>query len=75
MLTEVQVNELYEKAECKGSDVTMFYPSEDDRISYLRARHAITVFCSSCPVKGLCREHARDDPYGIWGGVSGMNRV
>jgi WhiB family transcriptional regulator, redox-sensing transcriptional regulator len=65
-------------AACRGELAAAFYPplrpeSKSERLA--REREAKTV-CSSCPVRVDCLEHAidHDERYGIWGGLTDVER-
>lgn len=53
-----------------ASDPDMFYRDDEDSIR--EAKHA----CAHCPVKADCLADAlhRREPYGIWGGLTVMER-
>lgn len=31
--------------------------------------------CAACPVRGICEEMGRDEPFGVWGGISRSDRT
>lgn len=57
-------------AACRGSDITLFFPTTDDEAGPGKA------ICASCPVRELCLEWAlatrQDD--GVWGGLTDTER-
>jgi WhiB family redox-sensing transcriptional regulator len=69
------------KAKCKGEDTDTFYPPRDKELYTVIADRAKT-FCfgengkSPCPVRNQCLWDAveRDEPHGIWGGLSHRER-
>jgi WhiB family transcriptional regulator, redox-sensing transcriptional regulator len=60
-----------DQAACFGQDTALFFPESDDE-----AAPALAV-CAVCPVRDECREWAiaarQDD--GVWGGMTGQQRV
>ena len=65
-------------AACRGELAAAFYPplkaeSKSERLS--RERTAKSV-CGSCSVRLACLEHAidHDERYGIWGGLTDVER-
>jgi len=69
------------KARCKGEDTDTFYPPRDKELYTIIADRAKT-FCfgengkNPCPVRQKCLWDAveRDEPHGIWGGLSHRER-
>ena len=63
---EVGATDWMERAECRGKDTSIFFPSPDRRqFSHHR-------FCDLCPVRVECLEYAIDNEvtHGIWGGLT-----
>ncbi len=60
-----------EHALCKEMDPEIFYPPQGQNEAYLKA------FCSRCPVQEQCLEFAlkMNDPWGIWGGLTSIERA
>lgn len=65
-------------AACRGEHAAAFYPplkpeSKAERAERERAAKSI---CESCTVRGDCLEHAlaHDERYGIWGGLTDVER-
>ena len=58
------------RAQCRGEDPSLFFPSLG--MDTVKAR----VVCSICPVRKECLDYATGDPEitGIWGGTSGKQR-
>jgi WhiB family redox-sensing transcriptional regulator len=69
------------KARCSGEDTDIFYPPRDKNQYKIIANKAKS-FCfgengkTHCPVKTECLWDAvsRDEPHGIWGGLSHRER-
>ena len=69
------------EARCKGEDTDLFYPPRDKEQYKIIANQA-KAFCfgegkkSPCPVQKECLWDAvkRDEPHGIWGGLSHRER-
>lgn len=69
------------QAKCKGEDTDTFYPPRDKELYTVIADRAKT-FCfgengkTPCPVRAQCLWDAveRDEPHGIWGGLSHRER-
>lgn len=68
----------FEQAACRGDDVSAFYPplrpeSKSERIA---REHAAKAVCRGCPVRVACLDHAmsHDERYGIWGGLTDVER-
>lgn len=66
------------RAACRGERAAAFYPPlkpepKADRLVRERAAKAI---CNGCPVRVECLEHAvhHDERYGIWGGLTDVER-
>ena len=57
-------------ARCRGASVDVFYPAEP---SFEEARR----ICLRCPVREECLAHAvaERERYGVWGGLSPMERT
>jgi WhiB family redox-sensing transcriptional regulator len=69
------------RARCHGTDTNVFYPPRDKE-QYKRIAAQAKTFCmgangkSPCPVRSECLWDAvkRDEPHGIWGGLSHRER-
>lgn len=59
-----------ERAACTEIDPELFFPEPGHRDQ----GHAARRICASCPAMQECRESARLDDYGIWGGLSEQDR-
>ena len=57
-------------AECNGLDVETFFPEGADEVSRRYAR----ALCSLCPVRAECLEVGQDFEYGIFGGMTPLER-
>ncbi len=62
-----------EVGECRGSDVNLFYPDDEDDLGTELAAKAI---CAQCVVREQCLEAALDnrERIGVWGGTSARER-
>lgn len=66
-----------ELAACQGMNVGLFFAPAVELPSERRAREeAAKAVCAVCPVRIQCLEEAmrRRERYGIWGGLSSMER-
>jgi len=68
-------------AKCAGEDTDMFYPPRDKEKYKVIATQAKSICnggagTSACPVRKECLWDAvqRDEPHGIWGGMSHRER-
>ena len=69
------------KARCSGEDTDIFYPPRD-KAQYKVIADKAKSFCfgenrkNHCPVRAECLWDAvsRDEPHGIWGGLSHRER-
>jgi WhiB family redox-sensing transcriptional regulator len=69
------------EARCSGEDTDLFYPPRD-KTQYKIIANKAKVFCfgdtgkNHCPVRAECLWDAvsRDEPHGIWGGLSHRER-
>jgi len=69
------------KARCSGEDTDLFYPPRD-KTQYKIIANKAKTFCfgdtgkNHCPVRSECLWDAisRDEPHGIWGGLSHRER-
>jgi WhiB family redox-sensing transcriptional regulator len=69
------------KARCSGQDTDIFYPPRDKE-QYKEIANTAKAFCfgetgkNPCPVRAECLWDAvrRDEPHGIWGGLSHRER-
>ena len=69
------------EARCSGVDTDLFYPPRDKE-QYTEIADKAKVYCfgengkNPCPVKDSCLWDAvsRDEPHGIWGGLSHRER-
>lgn len=57
-----------EHAACRGLDPEFFYPKKGE--STTEAREV----CLSCPVRVQCELAGREEFYGMWGGLSELDR-
>jgi WhiB family transcriptional regulator, redox-sensing transcriptional regulator len=55
---------------CAQTDPEAFYPEKGDQAKTAK------MICAQCPVKSECLEYslARDERFGIWGGLSERDR-
>ena len=62
-------------AACKGSTRLFFAPKAERPQARARREAKANRLCSTCPVAGECRAHARERrEYGYWGGESEHDR-
>lgn len=59
-------------AACAGSDLELFFPSDDDADAIARAKDV----CESCPVREDCLQFAlsTNQTDGVWGGLDANER-
>jgi hypothetical protein len=55
---------------CLGYPLAMFFPIKGDRRGVQRAK----AICHYCPVTTLCAKAGRNEPFGIWGGMTPIER-
>lgn len=69
---EAAVDNWRSEANCRDSDPDIFFPESKDR---RYAEEALKV-CHGCEVKEDCLDHAieNDEKYGIWGGMTPVER-
>ena len=63
---------------CRGENSDVFYHPDGERgRARAQRENRAKAICSTCPVIGMCREHAlaSGEPYGVWGGMSESERV
>lgn len=63
---------------CRGEDSALFFHPEGERGSSREARDAAAkLVCQTCPVTKECLEYAlaSREPYGVWGGLSEVERA
>ena len=55
---------------CNQTDPDAFYPEDGTSLAARRV-------CAACPVQNTCLEDAlaREEPHGIWGGMSARQRL
>jgi WhiB family redox-sensing transcriptional regulator len=58
-----------DKAACKGM-TALFFPEKNEAPTADWARR----ICNTCPVQDECREYGMQERFGIWGGLSEMQR-
>lgn len=66
------------EAACRGEHASLFYPPmrfEPKRERLAREQSAKAI-CRACPVRIECLDHAvdADERYGIWGGLTDVER-
>jgi WhiB family redox-sensing transcriptional regulator len=64
-------------AACREADASMFFAPEGEREAARQRRQTqAQAICQDCPVLALCRDYAlaTDEPYGIWGGMTELDR-
>lgn len=62
-----------EEAECSGEDPQKFYPPDDKPVPrdfYAKAK----AICQRCKVIDQCYEYGKDEPYGVWGMTTPVER-
>jgi WhiB family transcriptional regulator, redox-sensing transcriptional regulator len=66
------------RALCRGSHAHLFFPPTSFERKDERERREMRALaiCAVCPVVGDCRDHALAirEPFGIWGGLTEMDR-
>lgn len=65
------------EAACRKTNPETFFHPEGERGPRRRDREAAAkAVCQSCPVVAECLEHALNvrEPYGVWGGLSELER-
>lgn len=70
-------SEWLDLAACQGMHVGLFFAPAVELPSQRRAREvAAKAVCAVCPVRAACLEDAmqRRERYGIWGGLSSLER-
>lgn len=62
-------------AACRGTDPDIFFPEAGK--DFLKKFDKAQQICSICPVQADCLEYALDNNLheGIWGGLSGNQRI
>lgn len=72
------VDELWQKAACRGPQSAVFFPpSHFERKDEKESREArAKTICAACPVRKPCLEYALQirEPHGIWGGLNEVER-
>lgn len=68
-----EVDDWRELGECRGADLSLFYPEDDDDLG---AELAAKAICAACAVREHCLEQALDsrERVGVWGGLSPRER-
>jgi WhiB family redox-sensing transcriptional regulator len=70
-MTTKPMDDWRDRAACLGQDTALFFPDEEGDAS------AALAICAVCPVRSECLEWAlasrQDD--GVWGGLTGRDRV
>ncbi len=64
-------------AACRSSDARQFFaPMGELREERSRRERAARALCRSCPVQEACLDYALrvQEPYGIWGGLTELER-
>jgi hypothetical protein len=63
---------------CQNTDPDVWFSDKDSQDVHSSAStiRQAKAFCKMCPVKQLCLEYAivNDEPHGIWGGLSTVDR-
>jgi len=65
-------------ASCRGMDSSIFFHPDNERgFARIQRVERAKEICHRCPVLTQCRTHALevDEPYGIWGGLSEIERL
>lgn len=57
-------------AHCTFQDPDLLYPEETDE----KAVSIAKSICSNCPVKGFCLELGWSDDWGVWAGLTSVER-
>jgi WhiB family redox-sensing transcriptional regulator len=63
--------------DCRTADPELLFPPDGERLTAQRRRVAkARAICAGCPVRRQCYQaaDARDEPWGIWGGVDFAER-
>lgn len=58
---------------CAGLDPEIFFPVDEDNIDSERVKHAKGI-CAVCPVRLQCLAHGMGEGFGIWGGLTTVER-
>jgi len=65
-------------AACRGERGAAFYPPlrPESKIERLARERSAKAICQDCPVRDECLDHAlrHDERYGIWGGLTDVER-
>lgn len=62
--------EWIDEARCKEVGTELFFPEQSDVIGSRRARS----ICNKCEVKAECLEYGINEEFGIWGGLTSVER-
>ncbi len=65
------------QAQCRSMPVTLFFPAHGaSRRTKIITERSAKAICEQCPVRVACLNHAIRvrEPYGIWGGLSAVER-
>lgn len=67
------------RADCRGSSVDVFFPSEaelEHPLHRAASAQAAKLICDGCPVVRQCLDHALAVPerFGVWGGLTPRER-
>lgn len=65
------MGEWYDHAACIGHDTDLFFPRDEEVAG---ACDAALIICASCPVISECSEKTLNEPAGIWGGRTSLER-
>lgn len=60
-----------ERAACAGKPTEWFFPSRSTQRMYADGKRV----CAACPVRVECLDAGRDEPVGLWGGLSPGERL
>ncbi|WP_037608916.1 WhiB family transcriptional regulator [Streptacidiphilus rugosus] len=66
-----------DRAACVGLDAPLFsHPAGEHGLSWQAREDAAKRVCAGCPVLEPCRAYAlaSREPYGVWGGLSAVER-
>ena len=62
-----------EEARCREAGDLVFFPPDDKPVSRDFYNEAKSI-CRICEVQPQCLEYGMDEPYGVWGGTSPVER-
>jgi WhiB family transcriptional regulator, redox-sensing transcriptional regulator len=68
----------FERAACRGDEASAFYPPlrPESKAERAAREQVAKTICQACLVRTQCLDHAmrNDERYGIWGGLTDIER-